>query len=130
MQQVKVNNELSNSKAVLSGIPQGSVLGPLLFAIFINDLPLECGDLGNMFLFADDAKIYKHIKSSDDFKALNQCCGQVLAWCENWLMKLNFTKCKVLSICQNKKNIVKFNYGFDLQNQTFASLEHEDSTGY
>jgi len=54
-QRVKVNGMLSESKSVLSGIPQGTVLGPLLFIIFINDLPDVCSSLSHIFLFADDA---------------------------------------------------------------------------
>ena len=127
VQRIKVNSELSSYNSVLSGIPQGSVLGPLLFAIFINDLPMKCDDLGNMFLFADDAKLYKHIKIADDANALNQYCCHVQAWCDNWMMKLNISKCKVLSICYNKNNIVKYDYGFDLSSQNSASLEHVDS---
>ncbi len=57
MQQVKINGVLSESKSVLSGIPQGTVLGPLLFIIFINDLPEVCSNLSKMFLFADDASL-------------------------------------------------------------------------
>ena len=56
---VKINQKLSNSRAVLSGIPQGSVLGPLLFVIYINDLPKLCNNMCDIYLFADDAKLYK-----------------------------------------------------------------------
>jgi len=112
---------------VLSGIPQGSVLGPLLFVIFINDLPLKCGDTSEMFLFADDAKLYKCIRSVSDYCLLNQCCKDVFTWSENWLMNLNISKCKVLSICHNHSNIIKFNYGFDIPNQGATTLEHEEN---
>ena len=118
---------MSDIKPVLSGIPQGSVLGPVLFVIFINDLPLKCNDLGEMFLFADDSKMYKHIKTSDDFDLLNKYCKEVFDWCDRWLMKLNTSKCKVLSICHNSANVIKFDYGFDMLHQGFISLDHEES---
>jgi len=57
-QKVKVNGTLSEWLKVLSGIPQGTVLGPLLFLIYINDL---CDNFSKLFLFADDAKIYSYI---------------------------------------------------------------------
>ena len=90
-QRVKINGVLSGLKPVLSGIPQGSVLGPLLFVIFINDLPLVCEDLSKMFLFADDAKLYKEIKDVNDFMCLNLVCKELFLWSESWLMKLNIS---------------------------------------
>ena len=127
LQFVKINGHTSDLRPVLSGIPQGSVLGPLLFVIFINDLPLQCNDLGNLFLFADDSKIYKHIKTASDFEMLNKYCKHVFDWCEAWLMKLNISKCKILSISHNTSNIVKYNYGFDIPNHNYVSLDHEVS---
>src|SRR2546425_8682789 len=71
MQQVKINGVLSGSRNVPSGIPQGTVLGPLLFIIFINDLPEVCSNLSKIFLFADDAKLYKCISNMSDCVKLN-----------------------------------------------------------
>jgi len=65
-QSVVVDRVFSNSTYVLSGIPHGSVLGPLLFIIYINDLVDSCCDDVNIYLFADDAKLYAHIKSEQD----------------------------------------------------------------
>ena len=61
---VKVNGEESSSAPVLSAIPQGSVSGPLLFVIYINDLPKVISS--NAFLFADDTKLLRHITSRED----------------------------------------------------------------
>jgi len=122
---VKINGKVSDSKPVLSGIPQGSVLGPLLCVIFINDLPACCRDLSEIFLFADDAKMYKCIKDVNDFNILNDCVKNVFQWPDSWLMKLNISKCKLLSICRNTNAITKYSYGFDVPNQGFVSLDHE-----
>src|SRR6267154_393603 len=78
-----------------------------------------------MFLYADDAKLYKCIKNDNDFTCLNKVCKEVFHWSESWLMKLNISKCKVLSLCRNSSNIVKYNYGFDVPDQGLVSLEHE-----
>ena len=91
-QKVKINGVHSSIKPVLSGIPQRSVLVPILFAIYINDLPDVCKDLCNMYLFADDAKMYKTIKSDVDATTLNDCYQNMMSWSNKWCMKLNIDK--------------------------------------
>jgi hypothetical protein len=115
-QRVKINGETSVSRPVLSGIPQGSVLGPLLFVIFINDLPDVCAGLCDIFLFADDAKLYKCISSESDADMLNLSFKNVLDWSEKWFMKLNLSKCKVLSVNNIGSSIEKFKYGCEVSN--------------
>ena len=67
-QKVIVNGNESSNRLVTSGIPQGSVLGPILFVIYINDLP-ECVE-ANTYLFADDTKVFREIKTEEDRKHL------------------------------------------------------------
>ena len=123
-QRVKINGILSESKSVLSGIPQGTVLGPLLFIIFINDLPDVCNALSKIFLFADDAKLYKCISDISDCEQLNKSCQEVFDWSEKWCMKLNIEKCKVLTIKRSKND--HFNYGFTNSNDDLV-LQNVDS---
>ena len=69
-QRVLVNGESSDWKDVSSGIPQGSVLGPTLFVLYINDLPSAISSESEMFLFADDTKIYRGIFEGTDCEKL------------------------------------------------------------
>ena len=127
MQRVKINNCFSDCKPVLSGIPQGSVLGPLLFVIYINDLPLECINDCESSLFADDAKLYKQILCHSDSLILNSCCQNIFEWCSKWLMKINVSKCKILSIASNENDIITYDYGFNVPNTGYVKIDHVDS---
>ena len=75
--------------------PQESVLGPLLFVLYINELPdqLECLSL----VFADDTKIFRAIKSTDDITALQRDLMKLEEWSQTWLLKFHADKCKVLT---------------------------------
>ena len=61
-----------------------------------------CNRGDELFLFADDAKLFKHIQAMHDSVVLNKYCQDLFNWSEKWLMKLNIEKCKVLTITQNK----------------------------
>ena len=107
---------------VLSGIPQGSILGPILFIIFINDLP---GVVGNVCkLFADDCKLYKNIKSEADLKERQEDIYRLCQWSKEWLLGFNFKKCKIVSYgnCQFEYE----HYMTDEQNN-YHKLSNEDS---
>ncbi|MCG8626996.1 MAG: hypothetical protein MJE68_33970 [Proteobacteria bacterium] len=95
-QQVIVNGESSQCKDVTSGIPQGSVLGPLLFVIFINDLPTQVKS--DIFLFADDMKIFQTIKSMDDRETLQEDINIMLDWADKWQLEFHPDKCVSMSI--------------------------------
>ena len=76
----------------LSAAPQGSVLGPILFIIYINDLVEYCGSNADIFLFADDAKIFSHSKTDQDVKQLQCEVVNFKNWMDTWLLKLNVNK--------------------------------------
>ncbi len=103
-QRVKINDALSDWEEVLSGIPQGSVLGPLLFIIYINDLVEQCENGANIYLFADDAKIYKYVSKLEDKVALQQSVNNFMKWTDRWLVKVNVNKCKVMMF-SNRPNV-------------------------
>lgn len=77
-----------------SGVPQGSVLGPLLFLIYINDITENI--TSEIKLFADNCVIYRQINSISDTYALQKDLETVARWCDGWGMKLNIQKCNHL----------------------------------
>ena len=93
-QRVVVDGEVSSWKPVLSGVPQGSVLGPILFLIYINDL--EEGVTGNILNFADDTKLFRKVKEIGDKQKLQDDIDKLVKWSEKWQMLFNFGKCKCL----------------------------------
>ena len=94
-QRVVINGNTSKWSEVLSGIPQGSILGPVLFILYINDLPGVVGSVCK--LFADDCKLYKNIKSEADQRELQEDINRLCKWSKDWLLGFNIKKCKVVS---------------------------------
>ena len=93
---VQVNGESSRSADVVSGIPQGTVLGPLLFVIYINDILDTIKSKG--LLFADDAKIYRAISSKEDALELQGDLTRLEEWTDRWLLRFHPGKCHCLTI--------------------------------
>ena len=112
----------SNYTPVLSGVPQGSVLGPTLFLAFINDLPLYVKS--NVRLFADDTVIYLTVKSVDDCLQLQQDLHNLEIWESDWKMKFNISKCNVLRFTRRRHPVL---YNYKLHGHY---LDTVDSTKY
>ena len=89
-----LEGEKSSTTNVTSGVPQCSVLGPLLFLVFINDLP-KCVSF-SIRLYADDALLYRTIKSRNDIDALHRDLTSIQEWEKTWLMSFNADKCEII----------------------------------
>ena len=108
---VTVCGKYSHQAKVISGIPQGSVLGPLLFLIYVNDLPAVVENA--IKLFADNTKVYRVIESYDA-ETLQQDLLEIMKWSKKWQLPLNITKCKIMLLGPHNK---KFKYDFGERNQ-------------
>lgn len=95
-QRVRVMNSFSEYTPVTSGIPQGSVLGPILFVVYINDLPDKLNS--ECYMFADDTKVYREINSPSDNNLLQEDMNSLEEWSDDWLLRFHPDKCKVLSL--------------------------------
>ena len=102
-QRVVVDGEVSNWKSVLSGVPQGSVLGPILFLIYINDL--DDSITSNVLKFADDTKLFRKVNTDGDKQHLQNDLDRLVKWSEKWQMVFNFGKCKCLHTGHRNLNV-------------------------
>ncbi len=100
-QRVILGEEVSEWCEIFSGVPHGSVLGPLLFVIFINDLPDEVAAMCK--LYADDTKLISIVNKHDDATQLENDLNNLINWSNTWLMKFNKEKCKTMHIGKNNE---------------------------
>ena len=107
-QQVILEGQLSHETRVTSGVPQGSVLGPLLFLKYINDLPDSINNSTSR-LYADDCLMYKSIKSHQDCDKLQEDLDRLQVWENTWKMEFHPAKCQVLRVT-NKRNPITGQY--------------------
>jgi ribonuclease P/MRP protein subunit RPP40 len=121
-QQVVVNGKSSELTNVTSGIPQGSVLGPLLFVIFINDLPDTVKS--DTYLFADDTKIFNIIRNVDDQDTLQEDLDKLATWSDTWLLGFHPEKCKYMTICKSEES-----KDYKLCGSTLEQVESENDIG-
>ena len=119
---VVVDGESSSETKVLSGVPQGTVLGPLLFLVHINDLPDSV--TSRVRLFADDCLLYRMIRSPKDQEDLQKDLQSLEVWADRWGMRFNAKKCYILSISDKGKH--KF---YQLNSHILANVENNPYLG-
>jgi hypothetical protein len=114
-QKVSVNGESSEWKSVTSGIPQGSVLGTVLFVLYINDLPDAMEFASELYLYADDTKIFKEIYKTSDCEDIQKDMHLMHAWSEKWMLKFHPDKCKTMRIGRSKVEKHEYTLKADLK---------------
>ena len=95
-QRVVVNGEMSEWTTVTSGVPQGSIMGPLLFLIYINDLDTDMQS--KVLKFADDTKLCHRANGDEDNRVLQKDLDLATNWTKRWQMEFNVKKCKIMHI--------------------------------
>lgn len=121
-QRVVINGKASDWLHVTSGVPQGSVLGPLLFLIYINDI--DSGVSSKISKFADDTKLGGKALTIGDCEDIQKDLDNLSAWSEKWLLKFNKDKCKVMHVgSQNLK------HNYKLQGSNLLKVEEEKDLG-
>ena len=101
-QRVALQGTYSDSLQVLSGVPQGSILGPLLFLVYIDDIPQCIKHDSKVVIFADDSELFKIIEKPSDKFSFQQDLTQLSIWSDTWEMCLSIPKCKALNISRKK----------------------------
>ena len=101
-----VNGSSSNILLASSGVPQGSILGPLLFIVYINDITTVPLSDGSMLLYADDSMLYRPIHAIDDYDHLQQDINKLCTSTNNNLLQYNSTKCKYMIISKRKQPLL------------------------
>ena len=119
-QQVVLDGQASDPVPVLSGVPQGSVLGPVLFLLFINDLPDNIRS--SVHLFADDCVLYRNIHSLQDCLTLQEDLTSLGQWEADWQMKFNVANCHSMRVTRHQyhKQIL---FDYSLHNQTLENVQ-------
>ena len=104
-QRVVIDGHFSIDAKITSCVPQGSVLGPLLLLMYIDDLP-NCVQYSVCRLFADDCILYQRLRTSQDSDKLQADLDQLQKWESIWLMEFHTSKCQVISITNTVKPII------------------------
>ena len=122
-----VDGVKSSEEPVLSGVPQGTVLGPLMFLLYINDLPTRVHADTRCRLFADDCLLYRLVECFDDQIQLQSDLRELEQWASDWGMQFNPSKCHVLSINSHPSH--HHQHFYELCSVVLKSVESEKYLG-
>ena len=131
-QYVYLNGNKSNRKLIKSGVPQGSVLGPLFFILYINDLPFHINKDTKHTLFADDASLYAmDVKLPDINNYLQDSINKVISWCKRNSMVIHpeKTKCMIITTRQ-KRQLEPLHLNIKIGSSTIEQVKHHKMLGF
>ena len=114
-----VNGVKSDWAPVLSGVPQGTVLGPLLFSLYINDISSDIES--EIRLFADDCVCYREIKDEEDTMKLQRDIDRLGSWARKWGMRFQPVKCNMMQL--TRKRIKKIHASYTLEGTNLENVE-------
>ena len=123
-QKVVVEGECSEETPVTSGVPQGTVLGPLMFILYINDISAETSS--SIRLFADDCLLYRVINSTHDAEKLQGDLTQLCRWSVDWQMDFNAGKCHVLTVTRKQ---MPHHFPYTIAGVQLAHVHHHPYLG-
>ena len=123
-QTVVLEGNLPSTNPAASGVPQGTVLGSLLFLVYINDMPGYARSQTR--LFADDCLMYRKVSSTSDCTQLQEDLDNLIKWEQQWQMQFNPDKCEVLIITKKRKQL-HHDYTIHVHGHI---LQHVDSMKY
>jgi hypothetical protein len=112
-QRVVLSGQTSSWSKINAGIPQGSILGPTLFLIFLNDLTIEVEN--HIDLFADDTTLYQYLNSENRqnvIKSLQRDLDTIKIWAEKWMVLYNAKKTQVMTISTKKQQLKESKFIF------------------
>ena len=119
-QRVFVNGAKSDWAPVLYGVPQGTVLGPLLFPLYINDISTDIDS--EIRLFADDCVCYREIKDTEDTLKLQKDIDQLGCWARKWSIRFQPVKCNMMQI--TRKRIKTIHASYTLEGTVLENVEN------
>ena len=123
-QRVIINGTNSRWDEVSSGVPQGTVLGPLLFLLYINDITDNLQS--EIRLFADDCILYRVVDNLTDCETLQKDINQLADWGQKWQMQFNASKCYVMHMGSKRRKLF---YNYNLSGHSLESVEHHQYLG-
>jgi len=123
-QRVQLQGKASGWIYVTSGVPQGSVLGPLLFLIFINDLEEGISSTTRVLKFADDSKMFGIVNNKSEHDIIQKDLDVLQTWADTWQMEFNVSKCKVMHLGYHNMD-----YSYSMYGQMLQSTDTEKDLG-